>query len=281
MNMRFDLSQWIDTATGDVIIRQSDYSQWGSSEEVYFLSLLLNKLLKGHDPNILINDPWLRIELSEEIINKSAVVYPGINPKILRTQPSCCAETDGYHGDDLPVDTRERQMKNEYTLFGNFLASMGRSKRGKIILYTKAISAYANSKVLDFEEVFWPTLAHEVFYAFHYYTLQNKGKADRWSSRFLNRKDRELVLESLAEFFEHEFAYGDSSILDPMTDEWERFDIVGWPASGALGILKSKKPHELFKELFNLTFYDWKTAADIIRTGYYLCSPEIKKILRA
>ena len=280
MNTEFDSSRWIDLTTGDIIIRQSDYSQWCSSEEVYFLSLLLDKLLKGHDHNILINDPGLRIELSEEIINKSAVVYPGINPKILRIRPFGWAETDGYRGDDLPVDTRERQLKNEYTLFGDFLAPRGRSKRGKIILYTKAISVFANSKALDFEEVFWPTLAHEMFYAFHYCMLQKKGKADRWSSRFLNRKDRELVAESLAEFFEQEFAYGGSSFSDLMTDEWERFDIDGWPASGALGILKSKQPYELFKELFELSFYDWKTAADIIRTGYYLCSPEIKNMLR-
>ncbi len=281
MNTGFDLSRWIDPATGDVIIRQSDYSQWGSSEEVYSLSRLLDELLEGDNSTILMNNPGLHIELSEEIITKSALVYPGINAEIMRARPSDWAETDGYRNEDCHNDTRERQMKNEYTLFGKFLAPRGRSKSGTIILYTKAISAYANSKALDFEEVFWPTLAHEVFYAFHYYMLHNKGKADRWSSRFSNRKNRELVIESLAEFFEHEFAYGGSSISGTMTDEWERFDIDGWPASGALGILKSKQPKYLFEELFNLTFYDWKTAADIIRTGYYLCSPEIKKILRA
>lgn len=290
-----DLSQWINTATGAIINGQKDVSKEKFFERVYFngvASLLRNKLLRGYDPSILLNHQGLRIELSERIVNKTAIVYSGINHRFLRGCHSDWPETDEFPRNEyprdecpqneFPEDTREQAKDRVYCLLGEFQAFRGKSKIGTITLYTKAISEYANGKALGFEAVFWPTLAHEVFYAFHYHMFQKTDKAARWRSGIRNKKDRELVVNSLAEYFEYEFAISTQSvgIEKLMTDKWKNFDIDGWPASGALGILASMDSDELFKDLFGLSFYDWKTAADIIRTGYYLQSQVIKSKLR-
>ena len=287
-----DLSRWIDLTTGEIKNGQTDVSREGFLEEVYRQgvdTLLSNHLLRGSDPSVLLNDPGLRIELSElseKKIEKTVKVYSGIGAGIPQDPPECWPDTERlpreeYPRDVFPADTREQQRDQKTVLLGQFKPLWGKDKIGKITLYTKAMFEYANRKALGFEEVFWPTLAREVFKAFHYHMFQKEGKADRYRSRIVNNKDRELVKISLAVYFEFCFreihSYNEAYA---MKKEWESFDIDGWPASGALGIQKSAQSDELFRYLFWLSFFDWKTAADIIRTGYYLQSPEIRRKLR-
>ena len=291
MYICFDLSRWIDITTGEIKNGQTDVSREGFLEEVYRQgvdTLLRNHLLRGSDPFVLLNDPGLRIELSEDMIKKPVKVYSGIGAGIPQDPPECWPDTERlpreeYPRDVFPADTREQQQDQKTVLLGQFKPLWGTNKIGKITLYTKAMFEYANRKALGFEEVFWPTLAREVFKAFHYHMFQKEGKADRYRSRIVNNKDRELVKISLAVYFEYCFRTHHPCIInaDFMIKEWESFDIDGWPASGALGIQKSAQSDELFRYLFWLSFFDWKTAADIIRTGYYLSDPVIKSKLRA
>ncbi len=62
--------------------------------------------------------------------------------------------------------------------------------------------------------------------------------------------------------------------------EWRSYDVEDWPYSGALGIgglglTGMKTPPDLAIQLLRCSLYDWKTAADIIKTGYYLADSGI------
>ena len=104
--------------------------------------------------------------------------------------------------------------------------------------------------------------------------MKREGMANRWRSGA--KRDRETVKASLAAYFEGAFL-GFPPISGYLESEWESLDIEGWSSSGALSIMKAGMPEYLFRNLYNMAFYDWKTAADILRTGYYLNSPIIRK----
>ena len=219
----------------------------------------------------------LSIKLSEKIINRTAKVYPGISAKPYREIFDDWEESCDFPEEKYPGNTREMPIEHQYVMLGEFRPSSTLNKIGVIWLYPRAMASSKYREISDFETVFWATLAHEVFHAFHYNHLKLAGKADRWWSG--RKKDRELVLESLATYLEYSFL--DLLLHDPhdvqryKEDEWRYWDVEGWYYSGALGILKSQSPGKLFNSLFEMSFSDWKTAADTIRTGYYMNNKEI------
>ena len=69
---------------------------------------------------------------------------------------------------------------------------------------------------------------------------------------------------------------------DHLENTWRKYDIEDWSYSGALGICgaglaKITTIPDLMDKLCQISVYDWNTAADIIKTGYYLADPEVQK----
>ena len=263
-----ELDRWINGKTGDIRARLSRSDEKVLINEVHqqgVEKMLGSDLLRSPCPDAL-KASELRIKLSEEIRETTAKVYPGV---------SCVREAFADDRErEYPADTRERPLEHRSVLLGEFKAV---GKNGTIYLYTKAVATCGLAAKLGFETVFWATLAHNIFYAFLHNQLKREGKVGRWRSGA--KRDRETVKESLAAYFEGAFL-GFPPITGYLESEWESLDVEGWPSSGALAILNSLRPDDLFKDLYNMAFYDWKTAADILRTGYYLNSSRIRKVLR-
>ena len=264
-----DLTQLIDIMTGEITaglgLSDKESLEKHIIDEVHQLGmeeLLGHKLLHSTSPDAL-KYSGLHIELSEEIKKTTAKVYPGVS--------DVCEARDYFPEGKYPADTRELPMEHKSVLLGEFKAAQG--KDGIIYLYTRAMATCDLTSKLGFEAVFWATLAHNMFYAFLYHQLKIAGKGNRWRSGA--KRDRETVKASLAAYFEGAFL-GFPPISGYLESEWASLDVEGWPSSGALAILNSPRPDRLFKELFNMAFYDWKTAADILRTGYYLNSSKIR-----
>lgn len=284
-NKMEDLSKWIDVVTGDVLRNLSLRDGKELLEGVHRLGaaqLPGKGQLHASDPYALLSAQGLSIKLSEKIKYRTAKVYPGISANSFREIHDDWEEPIDSPEEKYPKDTREMPVEYRYVVLGEFHPSPMPNKIGIIWLYPRAMASSKYKKVSDFETVFWATLAHEVFHAFHYYHLKMDGKADRWWSG--RKKDRELVLESLAAYFEYSFLV---FILDDphwvqkyKEDEWQCLDVDGWYYSGALGILNSRCSEDLFRSLFEMSFSDWKTAADTIRTGYYMSNKEIADMFR-
>lgn len=283
-NKAIDLSEWIDTTTGDVLKNMRHPDEMVLLEEVYrkgVEDLLGTELLYHPNPRALLFERGLHIKLSEEINYCTTKVYPGVSPERLPEKLDDWGGTSDFPKEKHSTNTREMPIEYRYVMLGEFRPSTVTNRIGTIWLYPKAMASCEYRTNSDFETVFWATLAHELFHAFHYYHLKLDGKVKRWSSG--RKKDRELVMESLAAFFEYSFLFympNGYRVKNYIENKWASLDVDGWPYSGALGIEHSRNDR-LFATLFEMSFRDWKTAADIIRTGYYLCSPEIARELEA
>ena len=295
-NQPIDLSIWIDTGIGGIIKSLTQRDMEDLLNEVYSVGDDIFKRLYQRFPSMeLPCVPELQIQLSGELIRRKNMVYPGASARICREdgRDEPRHDRDARHeprdtdinnrcpDDGFPVDTREKPLEYSSVVLGEFRASKSKRTIGTIILYPKAMDCCVYKSASDFETVFWVTLAHEVFHAFHYDQLKRSGKADRWNSP--KKSGRVLVTESLAEYFKFTWLaksyLANAKLLRYLESEWGRYDIDGSSNSGALAIWKSGYPGDLFERLFETSLYDWKTAADAIRTGYYLQSEEIRKLL--
>ena len=278
-----NLSTWIDTFSGDILnnLRHPDEMALLRAVHCQGVESLLGRiLLQNLNPRALLSAPGLRIKLSEEVLYRATKVSPGVSENFFREHLDDWNEGNDFPKERHSLNSRELPIEYRYVVLGEFRPSTSSNKIGTIWLYPKAMASCKFRKISDFETVFWTTLAHEVFHVFHYCQLKLVGKADRWWSG--RKKDRELVMETLAAYFEYSFLHlGPSSyqLCKYKEDEWKGLDVDGWYYSGALGIHSSYNSERLFTTLYDMSFHDWKTAADIIRTGYYLCSPEISKEL--
>ena len=283
MKNQCDLASWINLENGNIISENFLQDENLLLQEVHrkvVADLFGKDLLHSCDPNELISE--LHIKLSEKIVPRETKLHPGIAGMTALKDPfGISVDKECFYQEDRQEKTREKEEKHSFILLGEFKASRKENSIGTIYLYTKAIASRAQRKVTDFETVFWATLAHEVFHAFHFCQMKQAGKEARWQS--FKKADRELVKESLAAYFEYLFL-DKQDARDPyrelLRDAWECRDVEGWPYSGALGILKSQHSKDLFELLFEMSFSDWKTAADIIRTGYYMSNHEIAEMFR-
>ena len=272
-NQPIDLSIWIDTGIGGIIKSLTQRDMEDLLNKVYSVGDDIFKRLYQRLPSMeLPCVPELQIQLSGELIRRKNMVYPGASARICREdgrdeprhdrdarhEPRDTDINDRCPDDGFPIDTREKPLEYSSVVLGEFRASKSKRTIGTIILYPKAMDCCVYKSASDFETVFWAALAHEVFHAFHYDQLKCSGKADRW-----------LAKSYLA----------NAKLLRYLESEWGRYDIDGSSNSGALAIRKSGYPGDLFERLFETSLYDWKTAADAIRTGYYLQSEEIRKLL--
>lgn len=295
-NQPIDLSIWIDTGIGGIIKSLTQRDMEDLLNKVYSVGDDIFKRLYQRFPSMeLPCVPELQIQLSGELIRRKNMVYPGASARICREdgrdeprhdrdarhEPRGTDINDRCPDDGFPVDTREKPLEYSSVVLGEFRASKSKRTIGTIILYPKAMDCCVYKSVSDFETVFWAALAHEAFHAFHYDQLKRSGKADRWNSP--KKSGRVLVTESLAEYFKctwlKEYYPANTRLLRYLESEWGRYDIDGSPNSGALAIRKSSTHIDLFERLFETSLYDWKTAADTIRTGYYLQSEEIRTLL--
>lgn len=214
----------------------------------------------------------IEFRLSDDVIEKTAKVH-------IR------------HPEDYP---RDGVFEKEYMVLGEFRASKSPRKIGTIILYMKAIKKFSKMQNLDDHAVLCAVLSNEAFRAFHYDCFRKAGLMERWFSGG-KKENRELVKDSLAAVYEYVFLlnHGGDDIdlgsanrfMSILESDWRCFNIDGWPSSGALGIgglglSTVKTPPNLSAKLIELSVRDWKTAADIIRTGYYLADSEVQNIFK-
>ena len=125
---------------------------------------------------------------------------------------------DCYQDPEEPLDTfsRDELIRIKSLVLGEFrtTASDKTKKIGTITLYNKAIAEFCAANELDYTTVFWGTLARESFHAFHYNMFKRNGRRSKWNSGS-NRKNREIVKDSLAAGFEVVFLLNhEGSALD-------------------------------------------------------------------
>ncbi len=292
----FSLDHWIDTKTGMFRVTGSKYKDAvGELAErlqdcvrhVFYLSdksLWDEHCFDYELPPIDVSG--VDIKFSDEVVVKEKEVRPGIGSTDLGINRCINRYLDS--GDPVEIFSRDEPITIKQRILGEFrAASVNSDKIGTITMYNKAIAEFCCEEGIDYETVFWGTLAHESFHAFHYNLFRNHGKAYRWNHRS-SEKNRGIVKESLAAAFEliflikHQRDYldyaGAHAMMDHLENTWRKYDVEDWPYSGALGIVKSLEPVELLCKLHEVSIYDWKTAADIIKTGYYLADPEVQKV---
>lgn len=191
-------------------------------------------------------------------------------------------------------DSRDQVIEVRSLILGRFSPSASRDINdiGTIWLYTRAIAEFSNNNAIEYKTVFFAILAREAFHALHYSLFKEAGVRARWNAG--TRLYRDIVKESLASSNEYVFLMdhqgsgldsGSShKLMDRLEYEWGSYDIDDHPSSGAL--LTSPIGSDILRggnlsgTLLRRSLYDWKTAADIIRTGYYLACPTIKDPLQ-
>lgn len=150
------------------------------------------------------------------------------------------AELNDVSYDDVrdTIDGWFDQISYTYNVLGQYLF------KGEIVLYVKNIEASLESNTLEqaFEEVF----IHELFHAYHY-------RNDDTELLCRNDYTKEVVLESLASFFEVEYCkkyniYNYYSIQK----SWFMHPLFSYPYSGA----KDVHDYSRFVNIFNESLVD-------------------------
>lgn len=227
------------------------------------------------------------IKFSDKVVIKEKKVRPGIG----NTDVGINRCIDRYldSGEAVGILSRDEPITIKQRTLGEFrAASSNADKIGTITLYNKAIAEFCGEEGIDYTIAFWGTLAHESFHAFHYNLFRNHGKTYRWNHGSIKSG---IVIESLAAAFEFIFLInhqgdcldnaGVRMMKDHLENTWCKYDVEDWPYSGALsicraGLAKIATIPDLMNMLCQISVYDWKTAADIIKTGYYLSDPGVR-----
>ena len=191
--------------------------------------------------------------------------------------------------------SRDALKEVSSVVLGEFRPSAAKKGRkiGTIRLYPNAIAEFCEANGLDPDTVLLATLAREAFQACHYSVFKFGGVSQRWNSGS-TKKNRDIVKESLADAFEYIFLINQGGewlnlaeahkYMDFLENTWRSYDIEDWSSSGALGIggvglTKAAVPPDIMNRLLHGFIHDWKSAADIIKTGYYLADDEICSVL--
>ena len=191
--------------------------------------------------------------------------------------------------------SRDALKEVSSVVLGEFRPSAAKKGRkiGTIRLYPNAIAEFCETNGLDPDTVLLATLAREAFQACHYSVFKSCGVSMRWNSGS-TKKNRDIVKESLADAFEYTFLInqgGDwlgqteaDKYMNFLENTWRSCDIEDWPSSGALGIggvglTKVAVPPNIMGRLLHGFLHDWKSAADIIKAGYFLADDEICSVL--
>ena len=296
----FSLDHWIDTKTGmfratgpehKYAVKELAKRLQDCVRHVFYLSdksLWDEHCFDYELPPIDVSG--VDIKFSDEVVVEEKEVRSGIGNTDLGINR--CIDRYLDLGEPVEILSRDEPITIKQRTLGKFRAASGNAdKIGTITLYNKAIAEFCGEEGIDYTIAFWGTLAHESFHAFHYYMFRNHGKAYRWNHES-TEKYRRIVKESLAAAFEIIFLInyqGDCldyawvcTMKDHLENTWRKYDVEDWPYSGALsicgaGLAKITTIPDLMDKLCQISVYDWKTAADIIKAGYYLADPEVQK----
>ena len=296
----FSLDHWIDTKTGMFRATGPEH-KYAVKELAKRLQDCVRHVFYWSDKSLWdehcfdyevppIDVSGVDIKFSDEVVVEEKEVRSGIGNTDLGINR--CIDRYLDSGEPVEILSRDEPITIKQRTLGKFRAASGNAdKIGTITLYNKAIAEFCGEEGIDYTIVFWGTLAHESFHAFHYNLFRNHGKTYRWNHGSIE-KYRGIVKESLAAAFEFIFLIkhqgdcldnaGMRMMKDHLENTWRKYDVEDWPYSGALSICGAELAKiatipDLMNMLCQISVYDWKTAADIIKTGYYLSDPEVQK----
>ena len=318
-NIGFPVGQWIDTSTGKYdkySVRELLGNLSDCVEDILRMTLrfeepvFINNGLFPEKLNIKLSEDILYEsygaslkdirkmldDIIKDIPDKRLIILKEMLDKINGIKElEVGSEIRRYINDIHPENEKVRkllgQIENKQSLvLGRFYPSKDTNKLGNIILYPRAIAISKRTKASSFDTVFWATFAHEIFHAYHYGAFVQIGKTDRWDDS-LYRSECKIVKESLAAAFESKFVFqceSDGIIPCDLSKglrrefeyEWLDNDVLDWPYSGALGIIREELPafdFPLFTKLIECSLEDWELPAEAIMAGYYTVKVEHKK----
>ena len=287
---------WIDTSTGE--FRRAGRERKADEQELaeQLRGVIEDTFSEVHEYQL--GDGYtsftakVAIRFSDDIKRTSKKAHPGVGWAALdearkKDVPEPLYEEDASFSRDQMIEVCS-------LVLGRFSPSASQDKNdiGTIWLYPKAIAEFANNNGIDYTVVFFAVLAREAFHALHYSLFKYAGVSCRWKAG--TKLYRDIVKESLASSYEYVFLFdhesseldaaGSRKMMDLLEREWRSYDIDDHPASGALitGLGRSVilTDGKFCGEMLKRSLYDWKTAADTIRTGYYLEHPEIRDRFR-
>ena len=288
----FPLDQWIDTKTGSFHSTGNTYKSdaWELASTlldcVRHVFYIMDQDLCGvhyfDSEAPYIDMSGVNIKFSDKIKYTEKDVHRGIGA--LDSDDKWLM--DRFQDSEEPLDTisRDELIKIKSLILGEFrtTASDKTEKIGTITLYNKAIAEFCAANGLDYTTVFWGTLARESFHAFHFNMFKRTGRRSKWNSGS-NRKNREIVKDSLAAGFEAVFLLNhEGSAFDlaesrrlrsHLENTWREYDVEDYSYSGALNFEQWRpcmNTPQIYPALLKRTVYDWKTTADIIKTRYYM-----------
>lgn len=165
-----------------------------------------------------------------------------------------------------------KELRNEINKLRNLIMSLPYiltiygeydNKNNCIILYLKNIY---NDNPNDYGKFLLYTFAHELFHAYHAICVELNGESWEDSS-----DDANIVIESLASYFENEF----SDRYANLVKEWAKYTIDSWPYAGAKHFTpydNSSYPirypnYVLFKYVFMESLKSLSKACEMIRFG--------------
>ena len=279
-NIIFPLSHWLDTATGEFL--DNGYGcgslRFNLSKELlerskYYIEFRVPIILNINEILRYLKDNSLEIRFSYSKPQTEKLVHPGIGVP---------------EGEVTGSDLRDSIKKVKSLLLGKFTPSFENEfKLGTITLYTKNIAEFSQNKEIDYNVVFWSTFVHELFHAMHFSLFAHCDCREAWKSNGA-KTNCSIVKESMAAYIQYDylrelekanqFSSDARNMMSNLAEEWRAYDIEDWHYSGALGIKHSlvKNPIIVLEELLKMSLNDWKTAADIIKTGYYLTDRSIR-----
>ena len=297
----FPLDKWIDTKTGAFHNSADKYMYKKDTEEladalndcvrhVFYVmdqDLCSDHYFDSQPPQIDVSG--VSIGFSDKIKYTEKEVHRGIGG--LDSGITRRMDQDPKELTDVP--SRDEMIKIKSLVLGEFRPSTSDKpqKIGTITLYNAAIAEFCVANDLDYNTVFWGTMARESSHGFHYNTFRKAGRQFRWNSGS-TRNNRVIVKDSLAAGFEAVFLLnheGDDLDLaesrrlrNHLENTWREYDIEDYSYSGALGFEQWRpvmNVPQIYQELLSRSIYDWKTAADIIKTRYYMVDPVINDYL--
>ena len=222
--------------------------------------------VEGNNPKL--DFRRLRVVFSDELLRKTYRIKKGEG---LRRHGREMTSEEGW-GDALrdrfPVmgDLWEEEGAWCFTspVLGRFFP-----KEMKIVLYRRAIFAYAQAGGYDEMSILNAVLAHEFFHAYHFLDCKDHGRD--WNRP---RALAVLVKESLAAAFEYAILekMGERRACQDLAAFWDLLDVNAYPYSGALGMLKEKtiliNKHHVIGHVYTDSLAKWKLAAEDV-VGLY------------
>ncbi|MBQ1342468.1 MAG: hypothetical protein IIY33_08305 [Erysipelotrichaceae bacterium] len=170
---------------------------------------------------------------------------------------------------DLPenkdwIDTCDTKYDQTSNIIMSIILGEYNPRNDRITLYINAIKSICNG-LNNFQEIIDFVLVHEVFHAVHYYILKNHPKIRG------NHHCREIVMESLASFYEYEYCNrkGYNWRSKELSRTWHNYSYGDWPYAGARVFLNQNNNNyvlsDKFMDVLEHSCISWEFACGEIR----------------